>query len=159
VPTITFAKEIGVKCNGEKILLVHVDHAHTYGDALIYFPESDVLHMGDVYFNGSFPYIDLSSGGSIDGMIAAVEKALFIVGENTRIIPGHGALSDRAELAAYHSVLKDMRDQVKHAIDEGKEEIKAMKPGKDRYETWGTAFISPERFIDLVHSSLVKEAD
>ncbi len=155
-PMLTFSDEMTLKHNGEYVMLIHVDSAHTDGDAFIYFPQSDVLHMGDTYFNGRYPFIDLSSGGRIDGMIAAAEHAMFIAGDDTKIIPGHGALSDKSELNTYHQVIKGIRDRVKHAIVQGKslEEIKAMKPGAETDATWGTAFISPERFIDLVHGSL-----
>ncbi|MCB0688988.1 MAG: MBL fold metallo-hydrolase, partial [Saprospiraceae bacterium] len=97
-PVVTFSDKMSIKCHGEYLLMIHVDSAHTDGDALVYFPESDVLHMGDTYFNGRYPFIDLSSGGSIDGVIAAAEKAIFLTGENTKIIPGHGALSNKEEL-------------------------------------------------------------
>ncbi|MCB0667789.1 MAG: MBL fold metallo-hydrolase [Saprospiraceae bacterium] len=155
-PVVTFSDEMSIKCNGEYLMLIHVDSAHTDGDALIYFPESDVLHMGDTYFNGRYPFIDLSSGGSIDGVISATEKALFVAGENTKIIPGHGALSNRNELKQYQDVLKNFRQSVKELIDQGKslEEIKLLRPGKNSDAEYGTGFISPERFVEIVFESL-----
>lgn len=155
-PVVTFSDEMSIKCNGEYLMMIHVDSAHTDGDALIYFPESDVLHMGDTYFNGRYPFIDLSSGGSIDGVISATEKALFVAGENTKIIPGHGALSNRNELKEYQDVLKNFRKAVKDLIDQGKslEEIKLLRPGQNSDAEYGTGFISPERFVEIVFESL-----
>lgn len=156
-PVVTFSDRMMIKCNGEYLMLIHVDSAHTDGDAFVYFPESDVLHLGDTYFNGRYPFIDLSSGGSINGMIAAAEKALFIAGEDTKIIPGHGALSNRMELQQYHDVIKSFRDAVQKLIDEGKtlEEIQASRPGEKTDAAYGSGFISPERFTELIYHSLV----
>ena len=154
-PVVTFSDQLSVKCNGEYVMMIHVDSAHTDGDALIYFPESDVMHLGDTYFNGRYPFIDLSSGGRINGMIAAAEQALFVAGEHTKIIPGHGPLSNKAELETYHQILKSIRDKVKQAIDEGKdlEAIQAMRPGAETDEVWGAYFITPDRFVEFIYNS------
>jgi glyoxylase-like metal-dependent hydrolase (beta-lactamase superfamily II) len=158
-PVITFSEEMDIKINNEYLMMVHVDNAHTDGDALIYFPESNVLHMGDTYFQGRYPFIDLSSGGSIDGLLNAVNTALFMVDADTKIIPGHGALSNTRELAEYRDVIQQIRDKVKTAIKEGKslDAIKAMQPGAAFDEVWGSGFISSDRFIDIVYSSLSPE--
>lgn len=158
-PVVTFSDEMNIKCNGEYLMMIHVDSAHTDGDAFVYFPESDVLHMGDTYFNGRYPFIDLSSGGSIDGVIAAAEKALFIVSDETKIIPGHGALSNRSELQQYRDVIKKFRDEVWSLIQQGKnlEEIKTLQPGKATDEIYGSGFISPDRFAEIVYNSLTAE--
>jgi glyoxylase-like metal-dependent hydrolase (beta-lactamase superfamily II) len=155
-PVVTFSDRMSLKCNGEYLMMIHVDSAHTDGDALIYFPESDVLHMGDTYFNGRYPFIDLSSGGTIDGVIDAADKALFMVSDDTKIIPGHGALSDKTELQNYRDVLKSVRDKVFLLIKEGKslDEIKALEPGKDTDAAYGGGFISPERFLEIIYGSL-----
>lgn len=158
-PVVTFSDELSIKCNGEYLMMIHVDSAHTDGDALVYFPESDVLHMGDTYFNGRYPFIDLSSGGSIDGVIAAADKALFIVGDYTKIIPGHGGLSNKQELQQYRRVIKNFRDNVEDLVQQGKtlEEIKELKPGKETDEAYGGGFISPDRFIEIIYNSLTQE--
>lgn len=155
-PVVTFSENMGIKNNGEYLMLVHVDSAHTDGDALIYFPESDVLHMGDTYFNGRYPFIDLSSGGSIDGIIAAADKALFMIGSETKIIPGHGALSNRTELQQYRNVLSSIRNKVDELMKEGKtlEEIKALRPSSDTDDDYGAGFIGPDRFLEIVFNSL-----
>ena len=155
-PVITFSDEMDIKINDEYLMMVHVDNAHTDGDALVYFPESNVLHMGDTYFQGRYPFIDLSSGGSVDGLLNAVNTALFITDADTKIITGHGALSNARELAEYRDVIQEIRDKVKRAIKDGKslDTVKAMKPGAPYDEVWGSGFISPDRFVDIVYSSL-----
>ena len=155
-PVVTFSEKMSIKSNGEYLMLIHVDSAHTDGDVLIYFPESDVLHMGDTYFNGRYPYIDLSSGGSIDGIIAAADKALFIIGADTKIIPGHGALSNRIELKQYREVLSNYRNKVETLIKQGMtlEEIRQSKPGSESDDTYGSGFIDPDRFLEIVFNSL-----
>jgi len=155
-PAITFSDDLGIRFNGEHIMVIHVDDAHTDTDAFIYFPETDVLHMGDCYFQGRYPFIDLSSGGSIDGMIAAANTAIFLTGPDTKIIPGHGPLSNKEELIEYRDVMQSIRDKVKAAIKAGKslDEIKAMKPGKETDEEWGSGFINADTFLDIVYTSL-----
>ncbi len=155
-PAITFSDDLGIRFNGEHIMVIHVDDAHTDTDAFIYFPETDVLHMGDCYFQGRYPFIDLSSGGSIDGMIAAANTAIFLTGPDTKIIPGHGPLSNKEELIEYRNVMQSIRDKVKAAIKAGKslDEIKAMKPGKETDEEWGSGFINADTFLDIVYTSL-----
>jgi len=155
-PVITFSDDLGLRFNGEQVMVIHVDNAHTDTDAFIYFPESDVLHMGDTYFKGRYPFIDLSSGGSIDGMIAASNSAIFLTGPDTKIIPGHGSLSNKSELIEYRNVLQSIRDKVKSAIKAGKtlDEIKTMRPGKVTDAEWGAGFINADRFIEFIYNSL-----
>lgn len=159
LPVITFSEEMNLYLNGENILITHVHNAHTDGDAFIYFTQSNVLHMGDNFFNGRYPYIDLSSGGSIDGLIKGVNTALFIADSDTKIIPGHGQLGTKEDLKKYRDVLIDIRDRVAKAIKSGMEleEIKAANVTKEYDEEWGQAFINPERIVDIIHTSLTKE--
>ena len=158
LPVITFDADIHFHFNEEDILITHVHNAHTDGDVLVYFQQSNVLHMGDTYFAGRFPFIDLGSGGSIDGIIQAANQALFLIDSDTKIIPGHGKVSDKEDLKAYRDMLMDVRDRIAVAIKAGMEldELKASNVIKD-YEEWGKNFISPERFIDIVHTSLTME--
>lgn len=153
LPVLTFSDDMTVHINDEAILAIHVHNAHTDGDALIYFTESNVLHMGDTYFNGRFPYIDLSSGGSIDGLIKATNQALFIIDENTKIIPGHGAVSNKKELMTYRDTLMGIRTKVKKAVDKGMtiEEIKAAN-FLEGLDEWGSGFINGDRFLDILFS-------
>ena len=158
-PEITFEDDISFHLNGEDILFFHTHNAHTDGDAIVYFTKSNVIHMGDTFFKGRFPFIDISSGGSIDGMIATANKVLFIADSDTKIIPGHGKLSNKAELKEYRDVLMVLRDRVKMAVKEGKtaEEIKAADLAKDYAEKWGQGFINSEKIIDIIYTDLTRE--
>ena len=152
-PVITFSDELNLHVNGEDLLFIHVHNAHTDGDALVYFPKSNILHTGDTFFNGRFPYIDLGSGGSVDGMIEAANKVLFLIDEETKIIPGHGAISNKKEYMAYRDVLMTVRSKVKKAVDKGMsiEDIKAAGY-LEGLEEWGTGFISGDRFLDILYA-------
>ncbi len=152
-PVLTFSDKMSLHINGEDLLAIHVHNAHTDGDALMYFPNSNVIHMGDTYFNGRFPYIDLSSGGSVDGLVEAVNKALFLIDDGTKVIPGHGKLSNKKELTAYRDTIIKISTKVKEAVAAGKtiEEIKAANY-TEGYEEWGSGFISSERFIDILYT-------
>lgn len=119
LPVITFDSELSLHLNGEETRAVHVEHAHTDGDSLIVFKQSNVIHMGDTFFVGIFPFIDTSNGGSVAGVLAAAEKAMEIADDNTRIIPGHGPLSDKAGLKTYHTMLSTVVERVKAAKAEG----------------------------------------
>jgi glyoxylase-like metal-dependent hydrolase (beta-lactamase superfamily II) len=154
LPVITFSHNLTFHLNGDDIRAVHVDHAHTDGDSLIYWTRANVLHMGDTYFNGMLPFIDLDSGGSIDGAIAAVETALRLANAETRVIPGHGPMARRADLVTYLAMLREIRDGVARAMREGKTlaQIQALRLA-DRYGRT-TDFIPPERFVETVHRSL-----
>jgi len=159
-PQITFEKDMSVRMNGEEVMLLHVHNAHTDGDAFVYFSESNVLHMGDCFFNERFPYIDLGSGGSIDGAIEAVEMALMIANNKTQIIPGHGFLASKMDLLKYFTMLKTMRSRVLDAMASGKS-LDDMKAGglDEGYEDWGDGFISTERFIDIIWTDFNREKE
>jgi len=158
-PVITFNDKMSFHLNGEDILIYHFHHGHTDGDAIVYFPKSNVIHMGDTYFKGRFPYIDLGSGGDVEGLLKTINEVLFLADEDTKIIPGHGALSNKEELMEYRDVISICRDRVKKAIasDMTLEEIKASNLTKEYDEEWGSGFINPEKFIDILHSDLTKE--
>ena len=156
LPVITFSENLTFHLNGDTIRAIHVPHAHTDGDSLIFWTRANVLHMGDVYFNGLLPFIDLDSGGSIDGAIAAVETALTLANADTRIIPGHGPMATRADLQAYLAMLREVRDGVARAIRQRRTlpQIQALRLA-DRYSRPG-GFISPESFVDTVYRSLTR---
>lgn len=156
LPVVTFGEGLTLHLNGNEVQVIHVAHAHTDGDALVYFKQANVLHMGDIYFHGSYPFIDLSSGGSIQGMIAAVEHGLVIADEHTTVIPGHGPVTDRAGLAAYHELLISWRDAVKAHKDAGKslQETISAKPTAATDETLGVGFIKPEKLVQFIYESL-----
>lgn len=154
LPVITFSENLTFHLNGDDIRAIHVGHAHTDGDSLIYWTRANVLHMGDTYFNGMLPFIDLDSGGSIDGAIAAVEAGLALANEETRIIPGHGPMASRADLVRYRDMLRTLRDGVQRGIRAGRslEQIRALRLA-DAYGR-PNAFISPDAMIETIYRSL-----
>lgn len=155
LPVVTFAEGVTLHLNGDTLHVVHVANAHTDGDSLVHWQKADVLHMGDTFFHGaSFPFIDLSSGGSIDGVIASAEKGLEIAGPGTRVIPGHGPVATRQDLVAYRNMLVDIRGKVAAAIAAGRtlDQIKASAPAA-RYGM-PDGFIKPDQFVEFVYNSL-----
>jgi len=154
LPVITFNDTISFHLNDENIEVLHQSNAHTDGDSIIFFKSSNVIHTGDIFFNGFYPFIDKSSNGSIDGVIKSVNYILTRADENTKIIPGHGKLSNKEELKMYRDTLIILKDRMKKLIDDGKtlEEIIAMKPNSDLDETWGKGFLNPENFLRILYS-------
>ena len=154
LPVVTFSDDLTFHLNGDDIRIHHVEHAHTDGDALVYWSRANVLHMGDTFFNGLLSFIDLDSGGSIEGAIAAVETGLSIANETTVIIPGHGPLARRADLVRYRDMLRTLRDRVAAEIRAGRslDQIKALRLA-DPYGP-PDGFISPDSLIETIHHSL-----
>jgi len=159
-PVITFNDKMSVHINGEKIAVFHVDNAHTDGDALLYFAKSNVLHTGDTYFKGRYPFIDLNSGGSIKGYINAVKAGLLVIDDETKIIPGHGAASNKAEYETFLKMLEEITTNVQASIDNKKteEEVAKMETITKKYDAlkYGSGFINSERFRRTVYKSLQK---
>ncbi len=127
LPLVSFSENITFYMNGEAIMVFHVDNAHTDGDAMIYFTKSNILHMGDTYFQGKYPFIDLASGGSVNGYIHAAKRALMLIDEDTKIIPGHRNLSNKKELTAYLNMLETIKTRVLAEIKKGKTEEEVTK--------------------------------
>lgn len=159
LPVVTFDDALTFHWNGGEIHAFHVDPAHTDGDAIVHFRSVNALHMGDTFFNGFYPFVDVDSGGSIDGMIAAVEHALTLADDATRIIPGHGPLSDRAGLVAYRDMLRAVRAAVQKEIDAGKslDEVVAAAPTAAFDEKWGGGFLDAATFTRLLYADLSRE--
>ncbi len=158
LPVITFTRDITFHLNGEEIYVFHVDNAHTDGDAIVYFRNANVIHTGDVFFSGRYPFIDLSSGGSLQGTIDAVSKIFNLINANTKIIPGHGPLSTSEDLSTYWSVLVTISTRVRKLIKEGKtrEEVLAAHPSKEFDPQWGNGTIKPDDFVGFVYDDLIK---
>ncbi len=158
LPVITFTDAITFHWNGDDLHVFHVDPAHTDGDAIIHFKEANAVHMGDTYFSGMYPFIDVGSGGSIDGMIAAADEVLALSDDATKIIPGHGPLSNKAELHAYRDMLATARDRIHALISEGKsqEEVVAAKPTGDLDAEWGGGFMQPDVWVGIVYASMAE---
>jgi len=156
LPIITFARDITFHLNEEEIYVFHVNNAHTDGDAIVYFRNSNVIHTGDVYFAGIYPFIDTSSHGSVNGVINAAKNVLSIINDDTKIIPGHGPLSNKAELTGYVDMLISLRDKVSKHISEGKtlKEIQASKPTQEFDEKWGHGFLTPDQFVQILYKDL-----
>lgn len=156
LPVVTFADAVTFHWNGDTVRAHHVADAHTDGDAFVYFEGADVLHMGDVFFNGGFPFIDLASGGTLDGYIAAQETALAIGDADTKIIPGHGALAGKAELAASVAMLRDVRARIAKLVKRGLDEDSAIKakPLADLADKWGKGFIDADAMTRTAYRSL-----
>jgi glyoxylase-like metal-dependent hydrolase (beta-lactamase superfamily II) len=154
LPVVTFSEGVTFHLNGDDLRVLHVANAHTDGDALVYFTHANVLHMGDVFWNGMLPFIDLDSGGSIDGMIAGVQQGLDIANDQTVVIPGHGPIGRRADLVRYRDMLAGLRDRVRVEMRRHRslDQIKALRLA-DRYGP-ADGFISPDRMIETIYQSL-----
>jgi glyoxylase-like metal-dependent hydrolase (beta-lactamase superfamily II) len=152
LPVVTVAGEITFHINGDEVHAFHVPRAHTDGDLVVHFRQGDVVHMGDVFFNGFYPFIDVGSGGSPEGVVAAVDRVLALAGDKTKIIPGHGPLASKADLAEYRKMLATAVQRVKDARRAGKsdEDIRASKPLADFDERYGKGFMRPEVFLQLL---------
>ncbi len=158
LPVITFTDSITFHYNGDELRVAHMEPAHTDGDSVIFFRKANVVHMGDTYFNGMYPFIDVGSGGSIDGMIEAARRVLGQVNDRTKIIPGHGALSDTPGLLAYVEMLETVRGLVQKLVDEGnsRENVVAARPTRDFDTQWGGGFLEPDKWVGIVYDGTVK---
>lgn len=159
LPVLTFSHSMSFHWNGEHIKVWHPDNAHTDGDAIIYFKNASVVHMGDVFFNGSYPFIDVESGGDLNGYIATYERMLEKLDEETKIIPGHGPLASKADLKKSLDMLIDVRGRIQGLIDDGLDADAAVAadPLNDLNGEWGQGFINGERMVRLSHASLSAE--
>jgi glyoxylase-like metal-dependent hydrolase (beta-lactamase superfamily II) len=156
IPTKTFAEKDGMKLNGVTLSMAHYEPAHTDTDIWIHFVEANVLHTGDTWFNGFYPFIDYSTGGSINGMIKAADRNLATAGPDTIIIPGHGPIGNRKQLQEFRDVLIYSRDAVATLKQQGKTltEVVAAKPTEKYDSTYGTGFMKPEVFLGLVYQGV-----
>jgi len=155
LPVITFDEGLTFHWNGEDIQIFHVEPAHTDGDAVVVFTRADVIHMGDTFFNGRYPFVDMESGGDLKGVIAAADRVLPMVGPGTKVIPGHGAVAGREELQSYRDMLVTVRDRVQRFIAQGmtEDEVVAARPTADLDAVWGA---NAERFIRAAYQSLAR---
>ena len=154
LPVVTVARDVTFHLGDETIHALHVYNAHTDGDVIVRFERANVVHMGDTFFSGFYPIIDLESGGSIDGMIAATDKALPWLDANTRVIPGHGAVSDKAGLLEYQAMLKGVRAAVNKLKKKPLAQVQAAKPTAPWDAKWGQGSMKPDRFVEIVYNSL-----
>jgi glyoxylase-like metal-dependent hydrolase (beta-lactamase superfamily II) len=158
LPVVTFSDALSFHLNGDEIRGTYVPHAHTDGDVFVHFRRANVIHTGDLFYR-FYPFIDISSGGSIPGVIAAVDRMLAMADDRTRIIPGHGPLANRADLVEYREMLVVTSGRIRDLIKAGKtvEEVVALKPNTDYDAKWAWSFITAERYLQMVYELVAKE--
>jgi cyclase len=157
LPTITYKDSITFYFNEDKIDVYHLPNAHTDGDSIIYFNKRNIIHTGDIYVNGRYPFIDHSSGGSIDGIITGIEKIISIIDNETKIIPGHGLLSNLGELQDYLIMLKDIRQQVLTMVNNGATLNEIIKSDiTSKYDNlYSDSFINSGDFLEFVYNDVI----
>ncbi len=156
LPVVTFTEDVTFHLNGDELHAFHVENAHTDGDAIMHFRRSNVVHMGDTFFRGMFPYIDTATGGSIDGMIGAVDATIAVIDSDTKVIPGHGALATHADLVAYGVALRSMRRSIAELILEGHpiDHILEFRPLQAQAEAWGQDRATEDAFVETIYQSI-----
>ena len=156
LPVITFDSQINFHLNNEKARIIHMAKAHTNGDAMIHYPDANIIHTGDLMFNGLFPYIDINSGGSVMGYLDAQKQMLAMSDENTQIIPGHGPMAKAADLQAAIDMLEDSIAIIKKHIADGlsENEVVEANPLQKYHDTWNWGFITTERMTRQLYKGL-----
>ena len=155
LPVITFDQTLTVHFNDEEIRAIHFPHGHTDGDSVIFFTASNVVHLGDDFFAGRFPFVDLESGGSVEGLIKNVGEIITKIPEGAKLIPGHGPLSTIDDLKTYHNMLLKTTEIVRQKIAAGKTLDQVKSEGlPDEWKSWGTAFIKTDMWLEIVFRSL-----
>ena len=159
LPVITFGDAVTFHLNGEEILVLHVVSAHTDGDAIVHFKQANVIHAGDTYFSGMYPFIDGNSGGSNDGYIKAVDQVLALADDKTVIIPGHGPISHKQELTAWRDMLKTIIDRIRAMVRENAslEQVQAGTPTRAFDEKYGGGFFNNETFVKMLYQNMTQD--
>lgn len=154
LPVVTFDQSVSLHWNGEEIKVVHFPHGHTDGDSIVFFTRSNVVHMGDDFFAGRFPFVDLESGGSVQGVAEAVGKVLAMVPQDAKVIPGHGPLSTVADLKRYHQMLLDTTAIVRQRKAAGKSLDAIQAEGlAEVWKEWGSGFIDTKTWLKTIFNS------
>ena len=158
LPVVSFADSLTFHFDGEQVDVFHVVTAHTDGDSVLWFRKANVVHMGDVFFNGIYPFIDTGSGGSIDGMVTALDTVLGRINDETKVIPGHGPVGTKADLKKFRDMLATVRDRIRKAIQQGKtqDQVVASKPSAEFDAAWGNGFLKPEAFVAMTYAGMKK---
>lgn len=156
LPVVTFDDSLSLHLNGDRLTALHVEAAHSDGDVLVWWDEANVVHVGDLYYAGTYPFIDLASGGSLAGFVAALETVLSRADSRTIVIPGHGPVSTRAGLSAYRDMLVAAGRRVRTLVDEGKslDEVLAARPTEAFDDAYGQGSMSAERFVRILYEDL-----
>lgn len=154
-PVVTYEQSLSIHWNGEEIKVVHFPHGHTDGDSVIFFTGSNVVHMGDDFFAGRFPFVDLESGGSVQGLTANIAKVLTMLPDDVKVIPGHGPLSSKSDLKTFHRMLVETTAFVKKGMAAGKNLEALKKTGLPaEWKDWGSGFIKTDFWIETIQKSL-----
>jgi cyclase len=156
LPVMTFTQDVAFWLNGDELRVTHLPAAHTDGDAAVRFVKANIIHCGDLFVNGAYPVIDVGSGGSVEGLIAAQQKLMAMADDKTKIIPGHGPLGDKASLKAANDLLINLRDRIAKLVKEGKtmDQIKAAKPTADLDAKYSNGFVKGDMITEMVAASL-----
>jgi cyclase len=159
LPIITFSDSVTFHVNGHEVFVFHVHHAHTDGDGVVHFRDLNVIHAGDTLFNNLFPFIDLDSGGSVEGFIEAQQKLIAMSDDETVLIAGHGELANKADVERNLAVLIDGRERIKSLVDRGmsEEEVLAANPLADYHDDYNWSFITTERMTQTHYRDLTSE--
>jgi glyoxylase-like metal-dependent hydrolase (beta-lactamase superfamily II) len=157
LPVVTYEDKISVHFNGEEIELIHLPAGHTDTDSVVYFRGSNVVHMGDLFFSGRFPFIDLGSGGTVQGYLDNIAKVLETLPDDVKLIPGHGPLSAKSDLQEFHTMISECFASVKEHVKAGKtiQDIQAQGVPA-AWKDWAWRFISEERWIVMLHTEATK---
>jgi glyoxylase-like metal-dependent hydrolase (beta-lactamase superfamily II) len=159
LPVVTFDQGISFHLNGDTIRALHIANGHTDGDAVLFFEGANIVHTGDLFTNRQYPFIDLSGGGSAQGMLAAVDTLIPMLNEDTIIIPGHGPIATLEDVQTYRSMLYTVISRIQLLIDEGKtaDEVIALQPSVNFDAAWAWSFLPAERWNRLIYDSLVAD--
>ena len=159
LPVVTYDTTLSVHFNGEEVKIVHFPAGHTDGDSVVFFTASNVVHMGDDFFAGRFPFLDVDNGGSVTGLTRNVGDIVARVPADVKIIPGHGPLSTLEDLRAYHTMLRETTEIVRGRLAAGRTLEQAKAEGlPEKWKTWGSGFINTQQWIELVYRSLQQDA-
>jgi glyoxylase-like metal-dependent hydrolase (beta-lactamase superfamily II) len=158
LPAVTFDESLSLHLNGDRLDVVHVNDAHTDGDAVLWWRAANVVHTGDVYVSGSFPFVDLDSGGTLAGLVAAVETILARVDDATIVIPGHGPVSNRRELTEYRDMIVTIGRRIREGVEHGRnlDEVLASRPTAEYDARYGQGFITPTRLVGILYRDLTR---
>ncbi len=154
LPVVTYDDSVSLHVNGEDVELMHVPRGHTDGDSIVFFKQANVVHMGDQFFAGRFPYVDLGSGGSVQGYMDNVKGVIDRVPSNVKIIPGHGPLSTVDDLKQFHTMMTKTTTVVRDHMKAGKSLEEIQKAGlPSEWKDWGAGFINQDRWISIIYNS------
>jgi len=156
LPTVTYEKKLSLYFNGEEVEAAHRQPAHTDGDTIVYFHHANVVHMGDVFVNNLYPYIDLGANGTVDGYFPVIDEVLTRIDDKTRVVPGHGPIATKQQLKAYRDMIQTVRDRVAAGVaaGQGLEQILASKPTREFDAQYATDRVDGDGFTVMVYQSL-----